>query len=122
VNVAGLRGRGAWDRGVVLLAVVALLLGCATLADLSAAGEALQDAGHEVHELMLEEGGLVRADLERPDGSTEDDDLEGAAAIIWEHTQDRAEEVEVRLRGEGDTDRIRTFSTAELQELPRTGS
>lgn len=92
-------------------------MSCATIAGLSNAGEALQDAGFEIHDLLMEEDASVYADLERPDGATEVDDFEQAAAIIWEHLDDEAEQAEIRLRGPDDTDEIVTYSAEELQEI-----
>lgn len=83
----------------------------------NAAGEALQDAGYEIHDLLMEEDGLVSADLERPDGATDEEHFHEAAAIIWEHLDDNAQQAEIRIRSDDDVDRIETYSAAELNEL-----
>jgi hypothetical protein len=101
--------------GVASLLVLGVA--CAAIAGLSGAGEALQDAGYEVHDLLMEEGDSVSADLERPDGATEVEHVEQAAGIIWEHLDDQARQPEIRLRSPNDTDEIVTYSAAERQEI-----
>jgi hypothetical protein len=104
-------------RAVVVALLVALGMACATIAGLSAAGEALQDEGYEVHDLLMDEGDSVYADLERPDGATDVEDFEQAAAIIWDHLDDQAQQAEIRLRSPDDTDEIVTYSAAELEGI-----
>jgi hypothetical protein len=100
-------------------AALILLVGvaCATIAGLSNAGEALQEADFEVHDLLMEEDDVVHADLERPDGATDVEHFERAAAIIWEHLDDQAQQADIRIRGPDDTDEIVTYSAAEMQEI-----
>jgi hypothetical protein len=97
-----------------------ILLGgvaCATIAGLSNAGEALQEADYEVHDLLMGEDDVVHADLERPDGATDVEYFEQAAAIIWDHLSDQAQQADVRLRGPEETDEIVSYSAAELREI-----
>ncbi len=104
-------------------AVLLMLSSCAAIAGLSAAGEDLQDAGFEVHDLLLDGDDSVYADLERSDGATEVEHFEQAAAIIWDHLDDEAQQAEIRLRSPDDTDEIVTYSAAELQQIhERTGT
>ncbi len=112
-----LRSSGALA-AVMVLALV-LGVGCATIAGLSAAGESLQEAGYEVHDLLMEEGGSVYADLERPDGATDVEHFEQAGAIIWDHLDDEARQVEIRLRSPEATDEIVTYSATQLQQIHR---
>lgn len=104
---------------MLIALLVVLGTACAAIAGLSAAGEELQEAGYEVHDLLMEEGDSVYADLERPDGATDVEYFEQAAAIIWDHLDDEAQEAEIRLRGPDDTDEIATYSAAELEEIHR---
>jgi hypothetical protein len=97
--------------------LVVTAVGCATIASLNAAGEALQDAGYEIHDLLMEEDGVVSADLERPDGATDEEHFHEAAAILWEHLHDDAQQAEIRIRSDDDVDRIETYSAVELNEL-----
>ena len=90
---------------------------CATIAGLSSAGEALQDADFEVHDLLMQEDDVVHADLERPDGATDIEYFEQAAAIIWDHLDDQAQQAEIRLRGPDDTDEIVTYSATDMQQI-----
>jgi hypothetical protein len=100
------------------VAVVALFgVACAAIAGLSSAGDALQDADFEVHDLAMEQDDVVYADLERPDGATDIEYFEQAAAIVWDHLDDQAQGVEIRLRGPGQTDEIVTYTTDDLQQI-----
>jgi hypothetical protein len=99
--------------------LVVLGMACAAIAGLSAAGQALQEEGYEVHDLLMEDGDSVYADLERPDGATGGEHFERAAATIWDHLDDQARQVEIRLRSPGDTDEIATYTAAELEVIHR---
>ncbi|TVP65347.1 MAG: hypothetical protein EA340_12685 [Nitriliruptor sp.] len=107
-------------RSALLGLLVVLGMACAAIAGLSAAGQELQEAGYEVHDLLMEEGDSVYADLERPDGATDVEHFEQAAAIIWDHLDDQAQQAEIRLRSPDDTDEIVTYSAAELEEIHQT--
>jgi hypothetical protein len=109
--------RSSLRSGAAAVLLVAFGMACATIAGLSAAGEALQDAGFEVHDLLMEEDDSVYADLERPDGATDSEHFQQAAAIIWDHLDEQAQQVEIRLRSPQDADEIVSYSATELQEL-----
>jgi len=96
-----------------------LVLGvaCAAIAGLSAAGEELEEAGFEIHDLRMDGEDAVYADLEQADGATDVEHFEQAAAIIWDHLDDEAQQAEIRLRSPDDTDEIVTYSATELQEI-----
>ena len=94
-----------------------LVAGCATIAALSSAGTALQEAGFEVHDLMMQQDDSVYADLERHDGATEVEHVEAAARIIWDHLEGKAQQVEIRLRNPDDVDSIVTYSAEELEAI-----
>jgi hypothetical protein len=102
----------------VIVAVLALFgAACAAIAGLSRAGDALQDADFEVHDLAMEQDDVVYADIERPDGATDIEYFEQAAAIVWDHLDGQAQGVEIRLRGPDQTDEIVTYSTTERQQI-----
>lgn len=98
--------------------LLVLAVACATIAGLSAAGGELEEAGFEIHDLRMDGDNAVHADLERTDGTTDvEEHFEQAAAIIWDHLDDEAQQAEIRLRSPDDTDEIVTYSAAELQEI-----
>jgi len=112
-------GRRLLRRSALLGLLVVLGMACAAIAGLSAAGQELQEAGYEVHDLLMGEGDSVYADLERPDGATDVEHFEQVAAIIWDHLDDQAQQAEIRLRSPDDTDEIVTYRAGELEEIHR---